>query len=437
MSLRWMRLLATSLLLLLLVGCTGGKPAEPVEAEPAPPVEQPEASSMRGLGRLAFIRQDRLILLDEQGEREIARANPSGPLAWSADGRWLAFRQVDGETSRIMLLDATTGEIGEVPVVPDWPTSYAWAPSGSGLAVVVPGGIWVLPDLANRKDREPRLLAHTDRPIGHLTWSPDGERIAWVETLPFTDPEARSDALVGVLASEGQPANLLYRAEGAAIDLAGWWPDGTGHLVWIRPAHCNSCAADGLHLRAIISRERLVDLPITLLQRGWLAPLPEGNRLLLVQGGGRTTWDEKALAVCEVETGDCRTMDQPDDQVSLDPALSPDGSQIAFVRAARRPGQFAFDSDAELEEWVRSRTLWLVKPDGSGARQLQAAGSGIYAPAWSGDGKHLLFVKEGALWGLELATDEVWQIAELGEPTDRFGYYGTLSWWSTRIAWSR
>ncbi len=439
---RW----APALLILIIAGCADARRLAPPISTPSPAVVPATAPALttaptvtatpaafRGLGRLAFIRNGRLVLLDGEAEREIAGVNPSGPLEWSADGRWLAFRQEEGEKSRIMLLDATTGKVGEVPGVPDPPVSYAWTPSGSGLAVSVPGGIWVIDDLAAA---EPRLLASTETPAGGLTWSPDGSRIAWVRTLPFTDPESRSDVVEMVPASGGQPVRW-HVADGAGVNLAGWWPDGQGLLFWLRPAHCNSCAADGLRLRSMDLGKKGVVLPITLMRQGWLSPLPDGNRVLLVQGGGRTTWDEKSLAVCAVETGDCTTLAQPDSAVSLDPALSPDGGQIAFVRATRRPGQGGFASDRELEDWVASRTLWLSQPDGTRARQVAAAGGGIYAPAWSGDGKHLLFIRDGRLWVLELETEEVALVTEVGEPKSSFGYYGAMSWWSDRLAWSR
>lgn len=448
------------LLTVTILGCapTGYPPValpQPKQDRAVPPAAGPilaapeSTQAFHGLGTLAFTRDGRLYLLNDETDqlREVAGAQPAGALEWSADGRFLAFRQADGEENRVMLVEAATGKLREVPGTPGRATGYAWAPEGSGLAVSaavdpepdVPlptqSQVWVIPDPA---DARPRFLASAATPIDMMRWSPDGSQIAWVRTLPYERPESRSDALEIGDVKEGQPVRWWYVAEGAGIDLAGWWPDGQGLLYWIRPSHCVSCAADGrpLHSMALATKE-VVDLPIGLLYPGWLSSGPGQQELLMVQGGGRPVWDAKSLARCDVRTGACEGLPQPEDAVSLDPALSPDGRQIALVRAKRRPGEWGLASEEALKEWVDSRTLWLILPDGSEARQLTAAGGGIYSPAWSGDGRHLLYVKDDTLWALNLDTDQAAPVVDLGQSDGLFGFYGHRSWWSHRIAWHR
>ncbi|WP_027862599.1 LpqB family beta-propeller domain-containing protein [Marmoricola sp. URHB0036] len=72
------------------------------------------------------------------------------------------------------------------------------------------------------------------------------------------------------------------------------------------------------------------------------------------------------------------------------PAWSPDGTQIAFVRANWR-GNY-------------ERSLWVMDADGSRPRALVTRGP-VGAPTWSPDGTRLAFgVQSRGLWVLDLAT---------------------------------
>lgn len=58
------------------------------------------------------------------------------------------------------------------------------------------------------------------------------------------------------------------------------------------------------------------------------------------------------------------------------PALSPDGTQIAFVR---------------MESTTASRSIWVMDIDGSGETQLTSDDTNDRAPAWSPDGDQMVF----------------------------------------------
>src|SRR5207237_4132266 len=72
----------------------------------------------------------------------------------------------------------------------------------------------------------------------------------------------------------------------------------------------------------------------------------------------------------------------PPDEYAESPAWSPDGKLIAF----------AFSPKTAPQD-IPSEDIWVVNPDGSGARQLVAHGQdeSLLDPAWSADGCYLYF----------------------------------------------
>ncbi|MCL6561118.1 MAG: hypothetical protein K6U74_20490 [Firmicutes bacterium] len=90
-----------------------------------------------------------------------------------------------------------------------------------------------------------------------------------------------------------------------------------------------------------------------------------------------------------------------------------------------------------MEAWVLTRTLWVSAPDGSEARRLDSAGTGVYSPAWSRDGHHLLYLRDNAVWLIGVEGGEPARIVgPFPEPPQLFGYYGHVIW-SHLLTWDR
>jgi hypothetical protein len=107
-------------------------------------------------------------------------------------------------------------------------------------------------------------------------------------------------------------------------------------------------------------------------------------------------------------------------------ATSPDGSQIALTdgnlwvipTAGGTPAQLTTDGQATAAAWgpagiaygttAAHTDIWLIQPDGSGARQITSAGAGIVPVAFDTDGNHLLAanppLNNGRIWAVDLTT---------------------------------
>jgi len=410
---------------------------------PLPDAPIVDAAAFRGQGALAVVWADRLLLLDGDN-RTLASVSRPGiitAMAWSADGRWLAYSAASSAAASYLggslwIVRRDGREAHRVAGLPPTAGAFSWSPTADTLAVGTgPGApramsLW----LAGPAERAHRLSAGMAG-----AWSPDGTVLAYAATRPFTSPQGRSDALYTVPVA-GDVARGRYVSKDNGISVVGWWPDGKGLVFFVDPLHSASLAADGLDLYSLaldprIGAPRL--LTMALPHMAWLAPSPSGHDLLLVAGAGREVWTGKALAVCNVRAAACRTLDQPPRVVSLDPTWSASGARIAYVRARDEGSIGGFGSSRGLLAWVGTRTLWVADANGGGARRLTAAGTGIYDPQWSRDGSHVLYLRDDALWLIPTGgADPTRIVGPFPGPFDLTGYYGYVSWAGV-FAWSR
>ena len=395
-------------------------------------------AAFRGQGHLAFLWGGLLYLLDgDRGSlRQITRSGQASGLAWSPDGRWLAYTTggVSSANGQLWMVGVNGSAARRIAEIPGPLSTLHWAPRTDVLAIELPGvrhtsALWLISPTGRM-----RRIAASGDPI----WSPDGKTLAYVETLPYTQPETRTDALYTVPVAGGAPT-LRYKAASSGIWTVRWWPDGLGLSFWIDVQHSESFAADGLGLYTMRlgAAPRLLTYALT--YRSWQAWPPAGPNVLLIAHGGREIWHDKVLAVCDVIAARCHELAQPRGTVSLDPAWSPAGGRIAFVRA-RDLGLIGGFADARgVLSWVRSRALWTSDAHGGGARAIAAAGHGIYEPQWSADGHHLMYVRDNSLWLIDTNSGVPTRIVgPFPTEPDLFpvGYYGHLSWAAT-VAWSK
>lgn len=405
---------------------------------PGPPDVNPAA--LKDRGDLAFVWRGLLYTL-EGGTGEVRRLTDSGRAlypAWSHDGQWLAFiRAADSQSpsGQLWLVRRDGSQARQVEGVPELsgPGQFSWSPSANVLAVGGQNGPRLVPAEVRPSRRGPPVISVAD-PITSFAWSPDGKYLAYNITLPSDQPAGRSDELYIMNLESGRKVRHIS-APGAGIRVIAWWLDGRGLLYRLVPSYSASLAADGLSLWSL----RLGDSEAKLLTDGlghreWTSISPRGS-LLTVASGGRAVWTGKSLAVINLESGSVRELKNPEGSVALDPALSPDGSRMAFV-TARDLGRdvWGFTKD-QLADWVATRGLWVGNADGSGARPLISAGTGVYQPAWSKDGARIMYVRDNTIWTIGAGGGKPERVlGPFPEQKELFGFYGFVSYQDV-MAW--
>jgi Tol biopolymer transport system component len=197
----------------------------------------------------------------------------------------------------------------------------AWSPDGRTLAFVADGAIWVMPFPGGDAVRVTRRVQPKfGDAVGWMspTWSPDGRRLAYTYSV---DAEAPRD--VWVMNNDGTNKRRITRTPDCEEVDVDWHPR-RGQLVttckWGWGArHLRLMSMDGTVRSLVASKTGLgTDGP------KWS---PDGRRIAFAEFFPEST----AISVVNVSGGTPVRLTR-DQFLNWEPAWSPDGRRIAFVR---------------------------------------------------------------------------------------------------------
>jgi hypothetical protein len=206
---------------------------------------------------------------------------------------------------------------------------------------------------------EPEVLTAAGRRVESPRWSPDGSRIAFAQATGREAPSTRvvhPDGSVEVLAPRTMTGPLSWRPDGSGLVTAQLDVVERNRLL----SDLYSVSLDGT-VRRLGRGERLLEPDVR----------AADGRIVAVRGGG--AWN--ALVVLE-EGGEPRTLVAPAEDVHwASPRWSPAGDRIAAARMTTGGGY----------------GLVLLDTTGSVERELTADRALDLTPAWSPDGRFVLF----------------------------------------------
>ena len=460
MAVRWWAALAS--VLLFAVACSSGVSQSGQDSASLASADSKGlsgAGALAGNGELAYVAGRRLYLLGGSAGalRKVSLPGvPSAP-GWSPDHRWLAVQVTppapasnpyQAEPTVLYVLRADGS--GVRPLTPkSWTTQqYSWSPARDELAAVVtpPATGSSIPasrlETINPVSGTDRVLMSAPAIVGEA-WSPNGKTLAAGKGETSGKPGSNSFHWIGqleTLQASGGPAAVVRSWASGLLELAGWWPDGSGLLYWPDPQGSASLAADGLPLDSIglgATSARRTLTAIMLVHSSWIAFAPGGHELAVVSGGNREIWmGGKAITVCS-ETAGCRSVPQLSGTVSTQPTWSP-GGRLTFARGSASgpfgPSGGADFSPAWVARWEATQQIWSAAGSGASQARLPGTGSGALDPIWAKNGA-LMFVRNNWLWLLPAGNKSAERVA--GPLNDITGaiFYGYVPY-PQLIAWT-
>lgn len=337
------------------------------------------------------------------GSAEVALTSDGGQNvqpAWSPDGRFIAYHSYRGG---IWVIPARGGVSRQVAPAGANP---AWSPDGSRIAFQSDEHADVTPSafgaqsgstiaVVNVDGTNLREVTRAGQPLGgHAlpVWTPDGRRIA------FSVFDASPDHEIWTIPAEGGAATRLHVGKGF-YELA-FAPNGSalyaagGEALIVRVPFDQASGA-------MAGPATYIPIPGVPGARG-LTISPDGRQLAFSGLALDSQIWQLPVAVDGTPTGTASPLTSDTSRRTSMPAISPDGSKVAYMSARRgeRPN------------------IWVMDIGGQNRVQVTSDPRGSAEPHWLPDGRRLAF-RSGreeldTLWLVDIATRRVERLLDGG-----------------------
>jgi len=257
-------------------------------------------------------------------------------------------------------------------------------------------------------------------------WSPDGAQAAFGYIAPPEEGQPAQGAAIWLLDVATGEARPLYQAEDdgqSSFRDPAWAPDGRG--VWATHQTPRfDPAGTFLGMASHIVSIPVDGGPLSSVTEGRApAPSPDGTRLAYLVTDGETGKDELWLA--QADGSQARRLVAGLFDQLLAPRFSPDGQWLAFAASGQPPQSRAPSLSGLSASWgsflaprpvhahgLFTADIWLVPAAGGEPRRLTAIYEDHPTPAWSQDGRWIVFGGVKGLYLVEVASGKVVRLSE-------------------------
>lgn len=374
--------------------------------------------------------------------------------AWSPDGKQIAFQRITSQMSAdVFVIPALGGaerKVASISVLgegwlttsilgPAFASNLAWSPDGRWLAfgggrsADSARGIWLI-DVESAQTRQ--LTAATEHATGDWgpAFSPDGRYLAFIREAALSESAVYILPLTADLKPAGAPIRITR--ESGMVRGVAWTPDGRG-LVFSSGGHL---AMSRLYRLAVPSTDRPHDAEPELL------PFGEQSISVSISKTGRLVYSAQSrdasiwsIALNSGKDSPVPTPVVPSTFDEQTPAYSPNGNRLAFASTrsgveeiwvanadGSNPAQITSMGGPQCAnpQWSpvdgqtilfnsrreSSTDLYLIRPDGSDLRQITNDPAETNEPRWSRDGRTIYFGSN------KTGRFEVWKMPVAGGP---------------------
>jgi len=406
------------------------------------------------LGAIVYVQKDGLWLrqLSAGMPRLLMRGVDIVKPRFSPSGKWVSC--FHGSRLHVLSLAGDQAHVLGCAMDEDDPDAQ-WSPAGDAVALETKDGIDIF-SAENQWGGAIHRIALAGLP---LLFSLDGQEIVFADSKEIPGKHGDQDSrrlgrICRLSLQNAQAPRQVLIAENWIYPIPAAWNPRRGEIYfWQDQDFSGSVRADGLELAAISDKGGPAhSLGITtLVFNDMLALSPVQDQLLACDGSDRNTWEQKRIALVNLQTQSKRYLSGKS-MAAATPCWSPVGDRIVY--AAALAGHTSGGEDARV--LMARRRLWIVdlQPESAPTLLTHDPRYRDEAPIWSADGTHILFGRispdgRKSLWIMTTSGANLQQVtgtlpiydghvgASWRSEESWFGYYGHIDWTDAFDWWQR